>query len=159
MGLLCKELRFEAFVAVDIARECAGIGGTQAPVHRVEGEEAFLEKRVVAIPECQGKTDALLVVAEAGQSVFAPAVGPAPSHVVGEILPRITVGAVVFPHRAPLPVAEVRSPLSPGSLACPGFLQSPLFGVHGAKRPLSGGKRKETKMLNGSKRAISGTGS
>jgi len=48
MGLLCKELRFEAFVAVDIARECAGIGGTQAPVHRVEGEEAFLENLVLS---------------------------------------------------------------------------------------------------------------
>ena len=50
-------------------------------------EEPLFEDRVLAVPQGQGKAEALLVVADAGDAVFAPAVGAAAGVVVGEIIP------------------------------------------------------------------------
>jgi len=44
--------------------------------------------------------------------------------VMAEVVPGIAVFAVVFADGAPLALTKVRSPLSPGSLVCPGFLES-----------------------------------
>ena len=41
-----------------------------------EAKKAFLEDRILAISECQGETQQLLVIADAGESVFSPLVGP-----------------------------------------------------------------------------------
>ena len=40
-----------------------------------QAEQAFLEDRVLAVPEGQGEAEPLLVVGDAGQAVLAPAVG------------------------------------------------------------------------------------
>jgi hypothetical protein len=52
----------------------------------------------------------LLVVAESGDAVLTPAVGPTVGVVVGEVVPGVASGAVVLAHRAPLPFAQVRRP-------------------------------------------------
>jgi hypothetical protein len=49
-----------------------------------------------------------MVIAEAGESIFAPTVRTAARLVVGKIRPRIAIRAIVLTHRAPLAFAEVR---------------------------------------------------
>src|SRR5262249_46532717 len=76
-------------------------------------EQALFEDRIALVP--QGKTEAEieLVVAEASNSVLAPAVGAAAGMVVWQVVPRIAVLAVILPNGAPLPLAEIRSPATP----------------------------------------------
>src|SRR5207248_11499637 len=66
------------------------------------------------VPQRQRQAEALPVVADPGESVLPPAVGPAAGLVVGQVVPGVPVGAVVLAHGAPLPLAEVRPPLPPG---------------------------------------------
>ena len=76
-------------------------------------ERALLQDRVPAVPQRQAQAQPLLDVAEPGQPVLAPPVGLRPRMVVRQVIPRVAVGAVVLPHRAPLPLADVRSPPVP----------------------------------------------
>ena len=80
-------------------------------------EGTLLEDRVLAVPQRQREAQHLVVVADAGQAVLAPAVGARPRLVVGEVVPGVAVVAVVLAHRAPLPLAQVGSPLLPGNAA------------------------------------------
>src|SRR5262249_14427227 len=57
--------------------------------------------------------EALAVVGEAEQAVLAPAVGPRPGVVVGEGVPRLAVGRIVFPNGAPLALRGGRAPGRP----------------------------------------------
>src|SRR4029453_8693232 len=50
--------------------------------------------------------------------------------VVAEVIPGITVVAVILAHGAPLTFAEVRPPLFPGDRFLPRFDESLLFGGH-----------------------------
>src|SRR5262245_8252089 len=43
---------------------------------------------------------------------------------MGEVVPGVSVVAVVFPHRSPLPLAQVRAPFLPGDVLVVFFLQS-----------------------------------
>ncbi len=92
-----------------------------------QAEQALLQDRVALVPQGQRQAEALLVVADAGEAVLAPAVGPGPRLVVGEVRPRIAVVAVVLAHRAPLALAEVRPP-HPPRLARSGLDQALLLG-------------------------------
>jgi len=86
-----------------------------------QAEEPLLEDRVLAVPEGQGQAELALLVADAGDAVLAPTVGPAPRLVVGQVVPGVAAGAVVLADRAPLPLAQVRAPLLPELLALPVF--------------------------------------
>ena len=97
-----------------------------------QAEEPLLEDRILAVPQRQREAEPLLVVGDAGQPVLAPAVGARAGLVVAEVVPGVARLAVVLAHRAPLPLAEVRSPLPPGhsllarrrqpiQLRCPGL--------------------------------------
>src|ERR1700749_3884178 len=48
-------------------------------------------------------------VAEPGQPVFPSPVGPRPGVVMRQVVPRVAVGTVVLPYRAPLPLADIRA--------------------------------------------------
>ncbi len=76
-------------------------------------EQALLEDRVAPVPQGEREAKHLVVVADAGQPVLAPAVGARTRLVVGEVVPGVAVVAVVLAHRAPLALAEVRAPLLP----------------------------------------------
>src|SRR5713226_4429793 len=76
-------------------------------------EEAFLENRVTAVPQREGQTEPLLVVADAGEPVLAPAIRAAAGMVMREVVPGVAVRAVVLAHGAPLALAEIRPPLPP----------------------------------------------
>lgn len=79
-----------------------------------EAEEALLEDGVAPVPEREREAEALLIVADTGQAVFVPTVGPRAGVVVGEILPGASTGAVVLAHGAPGPLGQVGAPALPG---------------------------------------------
>ena len=90
-------------------------------------EEPLLEDGILAVPQGQAEAEALLVVGDAGDAVFAPAVGAGAGVIVGEEVPGVARFAVVLAHRAPLAFAEIRPPLLPGGGSGAGFFQSSVF--------------------------------
>src|SRR5271157_5484904 len=77
---------------------------------------AFLEDGVFAVPKGYAEAQELLHVADSGHAVFAPVIGARAGLVMSEVVPGISVLAVVLAHSTPLPLAQVRPPLSPGRL-------------------------------------------
>src|SRR5262245_1966876 len=57
----------------------------------------------------------LLIVGESRQTVLAPVIGAGAGLVMAEVVPGISILAVVLPHGPPLPLAQVGAPLSPGN--------------------------------------------
>src|SRR6478609_4560565 len=80
-----------------------------------QAEHPLLQDRVPAVPQRQRHAQLLPDVAHAGHAVLAPAVGPGTGVVVREVVPRLTAGAVVLPHRPPRTLGPVGAPLVPGS--------------------------------------------
>src|ERR1700730_6601677 len=78
-----------------------------------QAKEALLENGVATIPQCQGETDLLVVVADAAQTIFPPTKSPGARLVIRQIIPGCSIGAIVFPHRPPRPFAQIRPPLFP----------------------------------------------
>ncbi|KMQ84392.1 hypothetical protein RF55_17832, partial [Lasius niger] len=70
-----------------------------------ETEQPLLQPVVAAIPQGQPQTPIEILVAEAGQAVFAPPVGAGMRVLEREGAPAIAIGAIVFAHRAPLTLA------------------------------------------------------
>ena len=81
-----------------------------------QAEQPLLQDRVGAIPERQCKAKTLLVIADAGQPVLAPAIGAGACLIVAEIVPCRAGGAIILTNRPPLPLAEIGSPAPPGEL-------------------------------------------
>ena len=77
-------------------------------------EEPLLEDGIVAVPQGQAEAEALFVVGNAGDAVFAPSVSTGAGVIVGEEVPGVTRFAVVLANRAPLAFAQVRPPLLSG---------------------------------------------
>ncbi len=93
-------------------------------------KEAFLEDGIALIPEGESKTEPLFEIRNATNSIFAPAVGAGACVVVREIIPGVAIRAVILPHRAPLPFAQIRPPQMPALFAIVILLETLLFGVH-----------------------------
>ena len=93
-------------------------------------KESFFQNRVACVPHGQGQAEALLVIAKASYSVFSPAIGLTPGRVVGQVVPGVAVRTVIFAYSAPLALAEIRPPFTPGLFAKPVFLKTLFFGVH-----------------------------
>src|SRR5262245_42741817 len=81
-------------------------------------EQTLLEDRIARVPHREAEAQSLLIVAESGDAVFAPTIGAAARMIVGEVVPGIAMRAVVLPHRAPLPLGQVRPPSLPSSIGC-----------------------------------------
>ena len=92
-----------------------------------EPEQALLEDRVALVPQRQREAQQLLVVAQSAEPVLAPPVGARTCLVVGEVVPGVAVLAVVLADRAPLPLAEIRSPFLPRDLRLARLVQTRLF--------------------------------
>ena len=86
-----------------------------------QAEDPFFQDGIALVPQRQGETDHLVAVADAGQSIFVPAVGAGTGVVVREIFPGVSVRAVVFAHGAPGALAEVGPPALPVLPARSGF--------------------------------------
>ena len=61
-----------------------------------QSEKPLLENGVLAVPEGQREAEPLLVVGNARQAVFTPAIGPPTGLVVGEEVPGIAILAIVL---------------------------------------------------------------
>src|SRR5882724_1715791 len=95
-----------------------------------EAEETFLENRVLAVPERDRQTQALLIVAQARDPILAPAICATTRMIVAEVLPRVAAARIVFTHRSPLTFAEIRPPAAPGPVRAPSVFQPTRFLVH-----------------------------
>src|SRR5262249_34690789 len=78
-----------------------------------QAEHPLLQEWISAVPQCQGKTQVLMPVADAGQAVLVPAVGAGAGVVVREGAPGIAVRRVVLAYGAPGALADVWSPEPP----------------------------------------------
>jgi hypothetical protein len=94
-------------------------------------EHAFLEDWVAAVPRCKRKAEQLLFIADAGDAILAPVIRAGSGLVMGEIVPGLSILAVVLSNRSPLPLAQVRTPFSPFGRTIAGFLQPGSFLCHG----------------------------
>ena len=94
-----------------------------------QAEQAFLQDRVVPVPECERETQALFAIAEACDAVFAPPIRTAACVIMREVVPGVAVGAVVLAHGAPLALAQIRAPLLPCRLERHGHTETTLLGV------------------------------
>src|SRR5262245_13048152 len=95
-----------------------------------QSEQPFLENRIVVVPQREREAKVDAVVRESRDAVLAPAIYPGAGLIVTEGVPSVAVGALVFPHRSPLALAEIRTPLPPAdSVAClPKPVMFPLSG-------------------------------
>ena len=78
-----------------------------------QAERPLLQDRVGAVPEGEPEAEPLVAVADGGQAVLVPAVGPRAGVVVRERRPGLAVGRVVLPDRPPGPRRDERSPPPP----------------------------------------------
>src|SRR5262245_15269500 len=96
-----------------------------------QAKHPLFEERILFIPQCHTQAEILLVITKATQAVFVPAISPAAGMVVRKIVPGIPIYAVIFAHRTPGALTEVRSPAPPIGFARLVFCQAPLLGVGG----------------------------
>jgi hypothetical protein len=92
-------------------------------------ERTLLDDRVGAVPEREGEAEPLLVVAEAGEAVLAPAIGARARLVVAQVIPGIAGRAVVLADGAPLALGEVRTPAPPPRARVAGLFEPASFRV------------------------------
>src|SRR5262249_21390645 len=105
-----------------------------------QSEQPFLEDRIAPVPQRQREAEQLAVIGDAGEPVLTPPVSTVLRVVMGEEIPGVTVGAVIFAHGPPLPLTQIRPPLLPrGSsfavLLEPGLLRAgfvDLLRLHGS---------------------------
>ncbi len=93
-------------------------------------EEALFQNRIVFIPKGKAEADSLMIVGDPEDPILSPPVGSFRRIVERKVMPRVPVGAVILPHRAPLPLRQIRPPPPPPRLLLPRFLQSLLLFVH-----------------------------
>src|SRR5580704_16781588 len=76
-------------------------------------ERALLQDRVPPVPQRQAEAQPLLDIAEPCEAVLTPPIGPGPRLIMRQVIPGVAVGTVVLPHRAPLPLTDIRPPPVP----------------------------------------------
>src|SRR6267378_6916105 len=84
----------------------------------------------MTIPEGPGEAEPLLVVANSGKAVFAPAISSRTRLLMRQIVPGITVRTIILAHRSPLAVAKVWSPQVPALFLRIIFFDTRLIGLH-----------------------------
>src|SRR5580765_6938394 len=83
-------------------------------VRQTEG--TLFEDGVVAIPQGHAKAEQLFIIADAGKTILPPVIDTGSGLIMREVVPGISILAVVLAHCTPLPFAKVGSPFSPRRL-------------------------------------------
>src|SRR5437867_1160662 len=116
---------------VEVIVQLLGVFSMVALVVR-QAKDAFLQNRVFSVPQSERKTKALLVIADPGDAVLAPAIRAAAGVVVGHVFPGVAVWTVVLAHGAPLAFGQVRPPKFPALLPRGVLLEAKLLGCCGS---------------------------
>ena len=95
-----------------------------------QSEEPLFQDRVIPIPQRQRETKHLLVIRDAGQAIFSPAVRARTCLVMAEVLPCIPILTVILTNGPPLAFAEIRPPLEPFTIFNLRLFQANLFSSH-----------------------------
>src|SRR5690349_14430936 len=95
-----------------------------------ESEQALLEDGIAPVPQGHRKAKDLVAVRDAGDAVLVPAIRARSRMVVGQVVPRGSVLAVILANGAPGALAQVRPPPLPVLLAIARLGQPDLFGGH-----------------------------
>src|SRR3989442_8842874 len=99
------------------------------PLRVRQTKEPFLQDGIGLVPQGQGETEPLLIVANPQQAVFAPPVGVRAGEIMREEIPGCPAGRIILADSAPLPFAEVGSPAVPWSPVLMRFLEPILFRI------------------------------
>src|SRR5579864_7893109 len=92
-----------------------------------QAEKTLFQNGVAFIPQRQSEADALVAVAESGDSILAPTIDARAGMVMRKIFPSVAIGAVVLAHRSPLALGKIRPPPFPMHFALLRFFESLLF--------------------------------
>src|ERR1035441_6248986 len=79
-----------------------------------KAKHPLLQNGITTIPEGKAKDQQLISVTNSRDGVFTPPVRLAARHVVAEIVPGLSIGAVVCADRSPGALTDVGPPFSPG---------------------------------------------
>src|SRR5262249_33117486 len=99
-----------------------------------QAKEPLFEDWVLAVPQGEPETPEQMLVAKPREPVLTPAVRSAARMIVREIVPGSAVRTVILAHRAPLPVAEIGPPFTPGAAGA-GVFEPSSFGRVGDVEP------------------------
>src|SRR5262249_17794175 len=95
-----------------------------------EAESAFFEDGIALVPQRDGEAEVLVAVANAAESVLAPAAGSGAGVGVRGKFPRRAARALILGHGAPARLAEIGPPALPVDLALAGLLEAQFFLGH-----------------------------
>ena len=104
VGVCWRVIKIEV-VFLDILAVVALVG--------CQTKQAFLEDRILDVPEGRGKNQELEAIAETGDAVLAPAISLAPGQVMRQVGPGVAIGAIVFANGCPGAVAHIGPPAPP----------------------------------------------
>jgi hypothetical protein len=94
-----------------------------------QSKQPLLQDRIFPVPQTEREAEQHLLVAPAGDAVLAADVRARPGLIVGHVVPGFDVAVDVLAHAAPLPLAEVGSPLLPWHALVGGLLEALLLGL------------------------------
>src|SRR3974390_3008340 len=98
------------------------------PLRVRQAENSFFQDWVLTIPQCERQAQPLLVIAESGDAVFAPAISAAASMVVRQIIPGRASRRIILANCAPLSLRQIGSEELP--VGSTGVGKSLFFQVH-----------------------------
>lgn len=92
-----------------------------------QAEESLFEPIILAIPQTQREAELRLIVADSGDTILAPPIGPRHGLLVRKIIPAIAISAIILANRSLLTFAEVRPPQQPILFPLPVFIQTQML--------------------------------
>ncbi len=89
-----------------------------------EPKQPVLQDRIAPIPKRQCEAQPLMPVADPGDSVLVPPVGPGSRVIVRKVVPRRPESAVILANRSPGAFTKVRTPTLPVTASVARLLES-----------------------------------
>src|SRR5215472_10246800 len=102
-----------------------------------QAEQPLLQDRVAPVPQREREAEAAFPIADAEQSVLAPAIGPAARVVVREVLPAGARLGVVLAYGAPLTLGQIGPEALPVPLPVLVFRETDVLGSRAHQTPPS----------------------
>src|SRR3954464_13239300 len=91
-------------------------------------KESFLQDGIAPIPHSDREAELLLIVRDSGEPILPPTVGTRAGLIMREVIPGISIMTIVFAHRSPLSLTQIRTPLFPRNPGFSSIVQACLLG-------------------------------